>query len=328
MTQKPTLLFAHATGLCAETWRALVNELAGKFPVHVFDFRGHGSRGSEPITAVGAQRHPSWEDFAASDVLREAEQISHAPARNPPVRSLPLPSSAVVGVGHSMGGAALVKAELKSPGTFAALVLFEPILLPRDVPFEDDATKNVQNPLARRAKGRRDRWVSRSEAREFIKQRSMFREWDILALEGYLEGGLVDLGDKDGEVRLACLPESEALCYQSVGKSVLHELENVRCPVTVIVGSDSYHLDGQTSPPELPSSALTTHPMSTCEYFRYMASLFPHSRFLTAPGGHFFPQESGALKQVAAAIEQAVAEIKDRPREGATRKEQRPRSSL
>jgi hypothetical protein len=43
------LLFAHATGLCKESWRPVLSALKTKASPTLFDFQGHGSRGTEMI---------------------------------------------------------------------------------------------------------------------------------------------------------------------------------------------------------------------------------------------------------------------------------------
>ena len=124
------LLFAHATGLCSEVWRNVIHAKDSdllRYAVRAFDFRGHGSRGGECLT--GTSGPPSWDDFAVADVLEAASSLRVGGGGG---------CCRVVGVGHSMGGAALVKAELAAPGTFAALVLCEPILISNDIPFYEE----------------------------------------------------------------------------------------------------------------------------------------------------------------------------------------------
>jgi pimeloyl-ACP methyl ester carboxylesterase len=229
----------------------------------------------------------SRDDFAVSDVLAAA-------ARAP--EGMPL-----VGVGHSFGGAALIKAELAQPGTFAALVLSEPILFPHDVKPGDRAA------LADRAKKRRAQWSSKDEARSFFESRPMFQAWHPAALAGYLEGGLVDRnigkspGSKNNEVHLACSPDSEAACYGGPGRSIFAELPRVECPVTILVGARSKHLDN------VPIDGDNDESMTTLGYIQSLSKRLPRGRVIVLDdSGHFHPQERPDT--VADIIDMAVTE--------------------
>jgi pimeloyl-ACP methyl ester carboxylesterase len=217
----------------------------------------------------------------------------------------------LVGIGHSFGGAALLKAELARPGTFAALVLSEPILFDRDMGAGD------RSALADRARKRRAQWSSRAEARAFFVGRPLFQAWHPAALAGYLEGGLVEsrgegkegASGEVGEVRLACTPDSEAACYGGVGRSVFSALPQVSCPVTVLVGATSQHLDRTPS-----DDARAT---TTLEHFQGLAQRLARGTVVVVDGaGHFHPQErpSAVARAVDAAMAAAISAAPPRPR--------------
>jgi pimeloyl-ACP methyl ester carboxylesterase len=64
-----------------------------------------------------------------------------------------------------------------------------------------------------------------------------------------------------------------------VGKAVLNELKNVTCPVTIMVGADTKHLDRPNRP--------------TMEYYQYVTSLFAKGSLISVENtAHFFPQEN------------------------------------
>jgi pimeloyl-ACP methyl ester carboxylesterase len=150
-------IFAHATSLCKEVWKPVITN------VHVdcstFDFRGHGSRSGEDISGI-------WDNFGVEDVLTAVARIrAHPISKSPDVELL-------IGVGHSFGGAALLKAELAHPGLFSALVLCEPILLEDDVGVTtDDQTRSS---LAERALKRKSVWPDRETARKLLHSKPMF----------------------------------------------------------------------------------------------------------------------------------------------------------
>lgn len=289
------LLFAHATGLCKETWRPVLAALESKASHVLFDFQGHGSRGADAI-----QPGASWDDFAVRDVLAAA---ARAPAGVP-----------LVGVGHSFGGAALLKAELAQPGTFAALVLSEPILFAADVGAGD------RSALVDRARKRRAQWSSRAEARAFFASRPLFQAWHPAALAGYLEGGLVGGSREEsacgeaGAVRLACAPDSEAACYGGAGRSVFAALPRVSCPVTVLVGATSQHLDHA---PSTADHGAAGGPPTTLAHFQGLAQRLARGAVeVVAGAGHFHPQEQpGAVaRAVDAAVAAAIAAEPPRPK--------------
>lgn len=243
------LLFAHATGFSSGVWDPVVAEVGGD-PV-VLDFPGHGGTAEpeKPFTwwvfgeYVGGAAEPGW-----------------------------------IGVGHSMGGAALLMAELLEPGKLAALVLIEPIVFPRaDVEFIEA--------MADQAERRRSQWPDRDTARAHLSAKPVFDRWDAKAMDGYLRTGLVDADD--GGVRLACRPRFEAAVYrESYSHGVWERLGEVGCPVLVLAGSES-----NTFPPG---------------HAELLAERIPRARGETvADTGHFLPMERPQV------VVEAIARIRD-----------------
>lgn len=234
-----SVVFAHATGFCGEVWRPVMNRLAQDGTKLVWDFPCHGSA---PKLA-----HPiDWWDFGRY-TLEQTRGLS----------------GPVIGVGHSMGGAALVMAELLAPGTFGALLLIEPILLPP--PYV-----RTEGGLAVAAEKRRRDFESREAARQNFVSKLPFSQWDPDALAGYLECGFID---SPSGVTLACRPEDEAEIYRAATvHGTWDRLGEVTLPVLVLAGEAS-----------------DTH---TSERVRRLCDRFPSAGFEIVEGtGHFLPME-------------------------------------
>ena len=234
-----TVAFAHATGFCGGVWRPVVAGLSEDFESLVWDFPCHGSS-------------PKWEHpidwWDLGDWTLDQVAGTGVPR---------------IGVGHSMGGAALAMAELKAPGTFAGLLLIEPIIFPP--PF-----KRQEGPLSARALKRRNDFESRAEARANFVAKAPFSSWDRSAFEGYVECGLIDTAEG---TELACRPLDEAEIYQgATAHGTWDLLDKIEVPVTILAGASS-----------------DTHPL---DFVRRLASRIPRSEFEIVPGtGHFLPME-------------------------------------
>ena len=90
----PPLLFAHATGFHGRVWEPLASHLP-QFSKWSLDMRAHGD------STVPADRPLEWEGFA-DDVLAVIDALG---------------LESPYGVGHSKGGAAMLRAEQRRPGT-------------------------------------------------------------------------------------------------------------------------------------------------------------------------------------------------------------------
>ncbi len=205
----PLVVFVHATGFCKELCAPIVDDLFATgtdFRGVALDQRAHGESGVPP--------HP----FDWWDVGRDIVELVAG-------------ADQVVGVGHSAGAATLLLAELSSPGTFAGLVLVEPIVFPPPYGRFPD------NPMANGARRRRDRFVDREAASANWVGKPAFAGWEERAMRAYVTGGLRD--DGDGVV-LSCLRDSEAEFFTAAtdhrGWDRLHEID---IPVLVIAGEYS-----------------------------------------------------------------------------------------
>ena len=213
------LVLVHGNGFCKEVWRP-VTRLTSGFEAVAVDQRGHG--GSQ----VGPPPFDWWD--LGRDLLALIDRLE-----------LPAPR---VGLGHSSGGAALVMSEILRPGTWDRLVLIEPIIFP-EVEERDDA-----DPMVSAARRRRPSFDDRDAARSSFRLREPFARWTDEALELYVEHGFEV--EADGRRRLACAPETEAEFYRMTNAGAIwRRLQEVACPVTVIVGTAS-----GTHPPDFASS--------------------------------------------------------------------------
>jgi len=219
----PTVVAAHATGFCGPVWGPFAEHLAGATDATVVapDLRGHGQ------TALPAEVVLDWDGFA-DDVLATVAALGSlgGPSGDP---------GRVVGVGHSKGGAALLRAEARRPGTFAALWCFEPVVFPPEYSqgrFED-------NPLAAGALRRRDVFLSREEAEANFAAKPPLAAFDPRVRAAYVAEGFtpVDADDPLGPVRLRCRPEIEAETYRmGTAHNTFGILNEVRCPTVIALG--------------------------------------------------------------------------------------------
>lgn len=204
-----TVVAAHANGFCKETWVPVLDLVPGVSTLSL-DQRGHGS------SSVGDPPFDWWD--CATDVLAVIDAVT--------------PTPPLVGLGHSLGGAALAMAEILAPGTFRGLVLVEPIIYPG--PYR----RSHDQPLAVQALRRRRSFTSMEDVLQTFRGRGPFARWVPEALEAYAEHGTVDRDD--GTRQLACAPEVEAEFYRgATAHGAWERLGEIACPVVVVVGAES-----------------------------------------------------------------------------------------
>jgi pimeloyl-ACP methyl ester carboxylesterase len=208
---RPTL-FAHATGFHGMVFRPLARQLADHCRGFALDFRAHGASVIPPGSDL------DWNRFGddALAVLALAE----------------LSAEPVVGIGHSMGGAALVMAEVERPGTFAAMFLFEPVIPSTAMGVVAPGANFLANGAARRRRA----FPSRPEALANYASKPPLNALDPDALTAYVEYGFVE--QPDGTVALACRPEDESQTFLNVPTELFGRLDEVTCPVAIGLGDD------------------------------------------------------------------------------------------
>ena len=213
------LLLVHATGFCAGVLLPMAEVLGHRFRCRALDLRGHGRSGRPPDGDF------AWSGFA-TDVLTVVVGLG-----------LDRP----VAFGHSCGGAALLLAEQRRPGTFAALYLFEPVVLPAPRVAVDPSVV-ADNPLSAGARRRRPSFPSAGDAVVNYSSKPPFGDLDPAVLLRYVEDGFevvpADEGGDGQEIRLRCDRDDEAEVYRrGFDNGAFEHLGEVRCPTTFAYGS-------------------------------------------------------------------------------------------
>lgn len=211
----PPLLISHATGFHAHCYEPVASRLADHFRVYGLDYRGHGQ------TAAPDGWQVDWGRFG-DDALAAARAVA--------------PDGGLVGVGHSMGGAALLMAAHRDPTRFDRLVLFEPIAIPETAP----RVPMDEHPIVVGARRRRRVFDSYDDAIENFRDKLPLSVMTPAVLRAYVEHGFRPLVAADGEpagVELICSADIEAGIFTaSRDNGVWELLPEITTPTTVVTG--------------------------------------------------------------------------------------------
>lgn len=221
LEEVPALVFLHANGFCASTYRGLLSGLAEAtgLCIAALDLRGHG-RSQLPA-------NPDYQD----NWNRHARDISEAVAMLAP--------EGTVLAGHSMGGTSALLASARMPHLVKGLCLFDPVLAPigfylyAKLPWVfENWRKNF--PMARSAAKRRAQFASREEALTAYTGRGAFKSWSAQTVSDYCEDGFTDL--PDGSVTLSCAPAFEAACFAGQRHNPHAALRAIAWPTRLLRG--------------------------------------------------------------------------------------------
>ncbi|MGQ0532502.1 MAG: alpha/beta fold hydrolase, partial [Caulobacteraceae bacterium] len=194
-TATPDIVFLHATGFNARTYRALLEPLGEKLHVLALDARGHG-RSTLPARLFG---YTSWRRHR-DDLIAVLEHFT-AP---------------VTLAGHSMGATVSLLAAGARTDLVCGLALIEPVILPAaayamsQMPFAP-LLQRYSMPLARGALNRRNRFESKDAAVAAFTGRGVFKTFPEEMVADYVADGLIE--DGKGGFKLACRPSFEAATY-------------------------------------------------------------------------------------------------------------------
>lgn len=208
--EAPRLLISHATGFHAHCYAPVAARLNRDFQVYGLDHRGHGATPAPPGWTV------DWSRFG-DDTLAVAREIA--------------PDGGLVGVGHSMGGSALVMAASRDPGLFRRLVLFEPIAFPAAAPR---IGASEEHPIVSGARRRRRVFASAEDAIANFARKPPLSVMTPEVLRCYVEHGFHPVADG---VELSCSPDIEAGIFMAArDNGVWDLLRHVEVRTTVVTG--------------------------------------------------------------------------------------------
>ena len=210
------LIFIHANGFNAGTYRSLLAPLSGSLRILAPDLRGHG-RTRLPTEVAGRF---AWSDHR-DDLIALLDSLDGPP---------------VVLAGHSMGGTSALLAAADRPGRVSRLLMLDPVILDRW------AVAMFQLPLLRRlprgmaitrgALRRRREFDDPRQALESWRGRGAFRGWSEMMLADYVSEAFIET--ESGGVRLVCAPEWEAANYAAQSHDPWRALKRLQRPVRIL----------------------------------------------------------------------------------------------
>jgi pimeloyl-ACP methyl ester carboxylesterase len=218
----PALHFAHANGYPPECYRPLLARLATHYHVFALEQRPLWPD-SEPASL------DDWHPLS-DDLFRFLDERHPAP---------------LIGVGHSMGGIVTLRAALRRPERFRALVLIDPVLFPPRMILFWRMVRALRvdarlHPLVAGALRRRSVFASRDELFRGYRRKDVFRYLDDDALRACVDG--IACQQPDGTYALCYSPQWEARIYTTGVWADLHlwrGLPRLQPPLLLIRGAET-----------------------------------------------------------------------------------------
>lgn len=213
---RPLLHFLHGNGFCGRTYEPMLRRLAEHFDLWLSDAQGHGDS-DHGGKFVGWNRSA---DLAVEALKAQGQAFQGVPW---------------FAAGHSFGGVLTSLIVAEQPKLFQSAVLLDPVLFSPSMLLGASVAELTgvmrHTPLARQARGRRDHWASRDEARANLTGRGTYKGWADEAMDAFLTHALADA--EEG-VRLKCRPSREAEIFGSMPDRLWSLLARVRTPVHVL----------------------------------------------------------------------------------------------
>ena len=247
------LIFLHANGFNATTYRPLLAPLAEGRRIWAIDQRGHGL--TDLPADPGGRR--GWQDLRG-DLLAVIDTLEGRP----------------VLAGHSMGGTVSLLAAAKRPKRVRGLVLLDPVIwlplttLAFNLPGMSRMAERI--PLVRNARKRRADFPDHEAARKAYRGRGAFAGWPDEVLDAWLETGLTPSGDG---LTLACRPDWEASGYAAQAHNPWGALARFRGPIQILRAETSSTCHVPDRPPGLPHVRSRRVPGAT----HFLPMLSPHA---------------------------------------------------
>jgi pimeloyl-ACP methyl ester carboxylesterase len=233
------LVFVHANGFNAMTYRSLLAPLSGTLRIWAPDLRGHGHT-TLPAESRGRR---GWADHR-DDLAALLDALDGPP---------------VVMAGHSMGGTSALLAAAERRERVSKLVLMDPVIWGRlsvalfQLPIFDRMASHI--PLVKGALKRRAVFESREQALAAYSGRGAFRGWPEMMIADYLADGLVETPEG---FALACAPEWEASNYAAQAHDPWRALKRVGRPVRILRAEAGSTCFPSRSPAGLPEVTVET----------------------------------------------------------------------
>ncbi len=216
------LVFLHANGFPPACYQPLLHLMSGFYRTRAMCLR------------------PLWPQ-ARPEELTDWHALSHDLLRFLDEHDL----ARVIAVGHSMGAIAALRAAVWEPQRFSALVLLEPVLLPRRIMLVWRLVRALGlgyrlHPLIPGALRRQREFSDLESAYARYRPRHIFRYFSDGGLRAYISGILVPTAG--GSLGLAYSPEWEARLYD-VGVwndwDLWPSMQDVAMPTLVVRGAES-----------------------------------------------------------------------------------------
>jgi len=217
----PLLIFLHANGFNANTYKRLLTPLADQMRIVALDMRGHGFSD----LAANPDRLRNWYIYRDDlNVLRDTL------SRGQPT----------VLAGHSLGAATAVLATQSCPTGIVGLFLIEPVMVPgwawrvASLMRRMGISNRVAR-LSRAAAARRMTWPDAATMLNTYRGRRAFRTWPDATIADYIKGGTRP--SAGGGLELTCHPKWEAATFKAHSHNLWAKLPSLNCPVHIMAGS-------------------------------------------------------------------------------------------